>query len=102
MKTTKEPWESLKKKHKMEDIGTKKFIIGNFLDFKIIDKRIIINQLQHIQLILHDIVDEGMILCESFQVAAIIEKLSLLWKYFKNYLKHNHEEIIVEDWIVHL
>ena len=39
---------------------------------------------------------------ESFQVAAIIEKLPPLWKEFKNYLKHKRKEMRLEDLIVRL
>ena len=39
---------------------------------------------------------------DDFQVVAIIEKLPLLWKDFKNYLKHKRKEMIVEDLIVRL
>ncbi|KAK4407668.1 hypothetical protein Sango_0347800 [Sesamum angolense] len=46
--------------------------------------------------------NEGMKLSESFQVAAMIEKLPLLWKDFKNYLKHKRKEMGLEDLIVRL
>ena len=53
-------------------------------------------------MILHDIHAEGMSLSESFQVAAIIEKLPPLWKEFKNYLKYKRKEMRLEDLIVRL
>ena len=53
-------------------------------------------------MILHDIHAEGMILSESFQVAAVIEKLPPGWKDFKNYLKHKRKEMSLEDMIVRL
>ena len=40
-----------------------------------VDSKAIITQVQEIQVILHKIHAEGMSLSESFQVAAIIEKL---------------------------
>ncbi|KAH1097582.1 hypothetical protein J1N35_014503 [Gossypium stocksii] len=43
-----------------------------------------------------------MIISESFQVAAIMEKLPSTWKDFKNYLKHKKKEMSVEDLIVRL
>ncbi|XXG75890.1 hypothetical protein AAC387_Pa08g0361 [Persea americana] len=43
-----------------------------------------------------------MSLSESFQVAAIIEKLPPIWKDFENYLKHKRKEIKLEDLIVRL
>ena len=43
-----------------------------------------------------------MILSESFQVAAAIEKLPPGWKDFKNYLKHKRKEMNIEELIVRL
>ncbi|KAK6140967.1 hypothetical protein DH2020_025285 [Rehmannia glutinosa] len=53
-------------KYKMEDVGTKKFVIGKFLEYKMVDTKTVISQVQEIQIILHDLVSEGMILNESF------------------------------------
>ena len=63
-------------------------VVGKFLDYKMLDSKTVINQVQDLQVILHDIHAERMSLSESFQVATIIEKLPPLWKEFKNYLKH--------------
>ena len=40
----KELWESLAKKYKIEDAGMKKFIVGKFLDYKIVDSKTVTNQ----------------------------------------------------------
>ena len=45
-----------------------------------IDTKPVINQVQDLQVIIHDIHAEGMIISESFQVAAVIEKLPPSWK----------------------
>ena len=55
MKTTKELWESLDRKYEFEDVGAKKFLFDGFLDFKMVDYKTLINQVQEIQLILHEI-----------------------------------------------
>ncbi|XP_075083587.1 uncharacterized protein LOC142167321 [Nicotiana tabacum] len=81
MKTSRELWNDLGKKYKTEDAGLKKFVAAKFLDFKMVD---------------------GMVINEAFQVAAFIEKLFPLWKDFKNYLKHKHKKITLEDLIVRL
>ncbi|KAK5793919.1 hypothetical protein PVK06_035095 [Gossypium arboreum] len=57
---------------------------------------------EELQLIIHEILCEGMIISESFQVATIIEKLPPAWNDFKNYLKHKRKEMLVEDLIVRL
>ena len=86
--SAKELWESLDLKYKTKDAGAKKFIVGRFLDFKMVDSKTVVNQVQELQVIIHEIHDKGMVLGESFQVTTVIEKLPLAWKDFKNYLKH--------------
>ena len=100
IKTTRELWESLDRKYKTEDAEMKKFVVGRFLDYKMVDSKTIISQVQDLQVILHEIHAKGMVLSESFQVAAIIEKLPPNWKDFKNYLKHKHKEMKLEDLIM--
>ena len=79
-KTTKKLWESLDRKYKTEDAGAKKFFMGRFLDYKMVDSKTVVSQVQELQVILHEIHVEGMMLRETFQVAAIIEKLFLTCK----------------------
>ena len=45
-KTTKELWKSLDHKYKTEDSGAKKFVMGRFLDYKIVDSKTMVNQVQ--------------------------------------------------------
>ncbi|XP_075102233.1 uncharacterized protein LOC142177445 isoform X2 [Nicotiana tabacum] len=63
------------------------------------DGKSVIMQVQELQVIVHDLLAEGMVINEAFQVATFIEKLPPLWKNFKNYLKHKRKE---EDLIVRL
>ncbi|KAK4256425.1 hypothetical protein QN277_009292 [Acacia crassicarpa] len=41
--TTKALWEGLDKKYKTEDAGLKKFIVGRFLDFKMLDSKSVVS-----------------------------------------------------------
>ncbi|KAH1121695.1 hypothetical protein J1N35_004855 [Gossypium stocksii] len=54
---------------------------------------------EELQLIIHGILIEGMVISESFQVAAIIKKQPPTWNDFKNYLKHKRKEKSVQDLI---
>ena len=38
-KTVKELWESLDHKYKTEDDGVKKFVVGRFLNYKMVDSK---------------------------------------------------------------
>ena len=102
IKMARDLWKSLDRKYKTKDAGMKKFVVGRFLDYRMVDSRTIISQVQDLQVILHEIHAKGMMLSESFQVVAIIEKLSPNRKDFKNYLKHKRKEIKLEDLIVRL
>ncbi|KAH0655528.1 hypothetical protein KY285_030410 [Solanum tuberosum] len=100
VKTSKELWDALEKKYKTEDAGMKKFIVAKFLDYKMIDSKTVVTQVQELQVIIHDLLAEGLVVNDAFQVAAIIEKLPPLWKNFKNYFKHKCKEMTVEDLMV--
>ncbi|KAL7614567.1 hypothetical protein Lser_V15G07012 [Lactuca serriola] len=78
-KTTKELWDSLDKKYKTEDVGTKKFVVARFLDYKMVDGKTVMSLVQELQVLLHDMHAEGMWFNESFSVASMIEKLPPSW-----------------------
>ncbi|XP_070010851.1 uncharacterized protein [Nicotiana sylvestris] len=91
-----------------------------------VDSKSIITQFQELQVIIHDLLVEGVnqintdvessnlsiltnknfiegrVINEAFQVAAMIEKLPSLWKDLKNYLKYKRKEMSFEDLIVRL
>nr|XP_009593385.1 uncharacterized protein LOC104090050 [Nicotiana tomentosiformis] len=102
MKTSRELWNALEKKYKTEDAGLKKFVAAKFLNFKMVDGKSVITQVQELQVIVYDLFVEGMVINEAFQVAAFIEKLHPLWKDFKNYLKYKRKEMTLEDLIIRL
>ena len=101
-KTSRELWLSLQTKYRTEDAGSKKFVIGKFLDYKMVDSKTVVSQLEELQVIIHDLAAEGMPLIETFQVGAIIEKLPPGWRDFKNYLKHKRKAMSMEDLAVRL
>ena len=76
--------------------------MGCFLNYKMVDSKTVVSQVQELQIILHKIHATEMMLSEAFQVAAIIKKLSLAWKDLKNYLKYKRKEMNIEDLIIRL
>ena len=48
METAKKLWDSLNKKYKTEDAGIKKFIVGKFLDYKMVDSKFVYRDLTKI------------------------------------------------------
>ncbi|XP_047262317.1 uncharacterized protein LOC124895887 [Capsicum annuum] len=101
-KMEKELWGALERKYKTKDARTKKFFVTKFLEYKMIDSKSVVSQVQELQVIIHDLLAEGFFVNEMFQVTEIIEKLPPMWKDFKNYLKHKRKEMTVKDLIVRL
>ncbi|XP_060195097.1 uncharacterized protein LOC132624313 [Lycium barbarum] len=77
--TSKELWDALEKKYKTEDAGLKKLIAVKFLDYKMVDGKSIDTQVQKLHVIIHDLLAEGLVISDEFQVAAVIEKLPPSW-----------------------
>nr|XP_009780835.1 PREDICTED: uncharacterized protein LOC104229820 [Nicotiana sylvestris] len=102
VKKSKKMWTALEKKYKTEDAWLKKIVAAKVLDYKMVDSKSVITQIQKLQVIIHDLLTEGLVINEAFQVTTMIEKLSPLWKDFKNYLKHKCKEMSLEDLIVRL
>ncbi|KAL0301966.1 UNVERIFIED_CONTAM: hypothetical protein Sradi_6473400 [Sesamum radiatum] len=50
-KTARALWESLEKKYKTEDAGMKKFIVRKFFESKLVDSKIVMNQVEEFQII---------------------------------------------------
>lgn len=98
IKTMKKLWESLDRKYRIKDAGTKKFVVGQFIDYKMADSKTMIKG-QEIWVILHKIHMKSMVLSETFQMATIIKNLLLEWNDFKNYLKHKWKEMSLEHLI---
>ena len=95
-KSAKELWESLDRKYKIEGAGSKKFIVGRFLDYVMLDTRSVTAQFQELQVLINEIKAEGMLLSEAFLVAAVIHKLPETWKEFKSYLMFKNKEMTLE------
>jgi hypothetical protein len=101
-KTAKELWEKLEKKYSAQDSGTKKFIVGKFLKFQMVDSKSVMSQVQEFQMILHHLDLEGMKPNEQFLVASLIEKLPPSWNEFRSYLKLKTKEMSLEELIIKL
>ncbi|VFQ73287.1 unnamed protein product [Cuscuta campestris] len=78
-KLAKELWNGLNKKYQAEDAGTKKFIVGKMLDYKM-----------------------KVGVSEEFQVAAIIHKLPRSWEDFQVDLKLKRTELNLEQLLTRL
>ncbi|KAA0054989.1 uncharacterized protein E6C27_scaffold43052G001370 [Cucumis melo var. makuwa] len=98
-RTAKEVWNALQKKYDTEEAGSKKYAVNRYLRYQMTDDRSVEAQSHEIKKIAHKFINEGMPLDDQFQVVVIIDKLSSLWKDFKNTLRHRTKEFSLESLI---
>ncbi|KAK3026455.1 hypothetical protein RJ639_041865 [Escallonia herrerae] len=84
-------WESLERKYKTEDAGSKKFVVGKFLDFKMVDSKTVISQVQEFQLILHDIHAEEIHKRKEMKLEDLIVRLRIEERIIASPRKRPHD-----------
>nr|GEW33702.1 zinc finger, CCHC-type [Tanacetum cinerariifolium] len=85
-----------------EDALSKKFLVSNFTNYKIIDSRPVLEQYNELLRILRRFTQHKINMDESIQVSCIIDKLPPSWKDFKHTLKHLKEELTLIELGSHL
>ncbi|XP_035845168.1 uncharacterized protein LOC118491467 [Helianthus annuus] len=85
--SAKQRWDSLESKYMAEDASSKKFLVSNFFNYKIVDSRPIMEQYNELLHILGQFSQPDMNMDESIVVSTIIDKFPPLWKDFKHTLK---------------
>ncbi|GJW74929.1 zinc finger, CCHC-type containing protein [Tanacetum coccineum] len=88
VESSKELWDSLEANYMAEDASSKKFLVSNFINYKMTDSRPVMEQYNELLGILGRFTQHKMNMDEAIQVSCIIDKLPLSWKDFKHTLKH--------------
>ena len=102
VKSGKELWYSLQAKYMAEDASSKKFLVSNFNNYKMVDSRPVMEQYNELLSILGRFTQHKMNMDETIQVSCIIDKLPPSWKDFKHMLKHKKEELTLTELGSHL
>ncbi|GJS32777.1 zinc finger, CCHC-type containing protein [Tanacetum coccineum] len=98
----KELWDSLEAKYMAEDATSKKFLVSNFTNYKMVDSRPVMKQYNELLGILERFTQHKMNMDEAIQVSCIIDNLPPSWKDFKHTLKHMKEELTLVELGSHL
>ncbi|XP_010496199.1 PREDICTED: uncharacterized protein LOC104773317 [Camelina sativa] len=85
-KTSKALWLALETKYKTDESGMQKFSTTKFLNFKMVDSKPIMEQVEARQRIFQEINLEGMSICNVFKTNCLIEKLPPVRSNFKHYI----------------
>ncbi|XP_071738652.1 uncharacterized protein [Rutidosis leptorrhynchoides] len=97
VETAKELWDSLESKYMAEDASSKKFLVSNFNNYKMVDSRPVMEQFHEILRILGQFTQHNLKMDESISVSSIIDKLPPSWQTFKHMLKHKKEELSLTE-----
>ena len=97
MKSSREIWNALEAKYKTETIGSNKFIIQKYFDYKILDNISVLDQVHELHIMVNKLRDLSINILESFQVGAIIVKLPPSWNNFRKKFLHMSEDLTLEQ-----
>nr|KAJ0201746.1 hypothetical protein LSAT_V11C600333100 [Lactuca sativa] len=98
----KELWDSLESKYVVEDASSKKFIVSNFMGYKMVDSMPVMEQFYEMLRILGQFAQHNLKMDEAISVDVNIDKLPPCWKDFKHNLKHNKENLTLTQLGSHL
>ena len=80
VESAKELWDSLESKYMAEDASSKKFLVSNFMNYKMVDSRPVMEQYNELLRILGQFVQHNLKMDESISVYGVIDKLPPSWK----------------------
>ncbi|KAJ9687220.1 hypothetical protein PVL29_015897 [Vitis rotundifolia] len=100
--SAREIWEALENKYKVEEEGTKKFLISQYIDFKFFDEKPLLPQIHELQVIVNKLKVLKIELPKAFQVGAIVAKLPSSWKGYQKRILHKSEDYSLEEIQKHL
>nr|GEV06252.1 zinc finger, CCHC-type [Tanacetum cinerariifolium] len=98
--TAKELWDLLESKYMAEDFSSKKFLVSNFNNYKMVDSRPVMEQYNELLRILGQYTQHGLKMDESISFSSIVNKLPPSWKDFKHTLKHGKDDLSLVDAIL--
>ncbi|GKD58798.1 hypothetical protein Tco_1296307 [Tanacetum coccineum] len=93
VKSAKELWDCLESKYMTDDASSKKFLVSNFNNYKMVDSSSVMEQFKELLRILGQYTQHVLKMDESISVSSVIDKLPPFWKDFKHTLKHGKDDL---------
>lgn len=95
--SAKEIWKALKSKYKVEEEGTKKFLISKYFDFKFLENIPLLSKVHELQVLVNKLKAVKIEIPKTFQVRAIIVKLPGTWKEYRKKIMYSFEDYSLEQ-----
>ena len=99
----KDVWDALEAQYGVSDAGSELYIMEQFLDYRMIVDRSVVEQAHEIHTLANDLKncskDALCVLLNKFMAGGIISKLPSSWKDFATSLKHKRQEFAIDGFI---
>ncbi|XP_075086185.1 uncharacterized protein LOC142168908 [Nicotiana tabacum] len=95
-------WDSLEKKYGADDAGKKKYVVGKWIKFQMVDDKPIMEQVHEYENLTINIMNEGMEMCEILQANILLETFPPSWSDYRNQLKHKKKNLTLQELISHI
>ncbi|KAL0448446.1 UNVERIFIED_CONTAM: hypothetical protein Slati_1401000 [Sesamum latifolium] len=73
-KSAKKIWNTLETRYEVDDVGKKKYVIGKWLQFRMIDDKPIMDQVHKYENLVEDVLSEGMKMFDILQANILLKK----------------------------
>ncbi|XP_019161379.1 PREDICTED: uncharacterized protein LOC109158015 [Ipomoea nil] len=101
-KSAKEIWDMLKRKYGADDAGRRKYTVGRWLNYRMVDTKPVIEQVHEYENLVSDLEAELIPVSEVLQTYALLEKLPESWGEFQNKVKHESKDYSWEEMVNHI
>ena len=75
-KSAKDIWCTLESRYGGDDTGRKKYVVGKWLQFPMIDDKPVVEQIHEYENVVANVLSEGMKMCEILQANVLPENFS--------------------------
>ncbi|XP_019230055.1 PREDICTED: uncharacterized protein LOC109211017 [Nicotiana attenuata] len=100
-KSAKIIWDSLEKKYGVDDAGKRKYVIGKWIKFQMVDDKPIMEQVHEYENLTTYILNEGMEMCEILQANVLLQMFPPSWSNYRYQLKHKKKNFTLQELISH-
>jgi len=86
-------WTKLEAKYGSDDAGKRKYVVGKWLQFQIVEDKPIMEQVHVYENLCAAVLNEGMKMCEILQANVSIEKFLPSQSNYRNHLKYKKKDL---------
>jgi len=101
-KSAKIIWTKLEAKYGSDDAGKRKYVVGKWLQFQIVDDKSIMEQVHVYKNLCVEALNEGIKMCEILQANVLLEEFLPSWSNYRNHLKHKKKDLTLHELISHM